>query len=190
MKVSGSFYVFSEGANWMCNEKDSRLVRLMTYLLVFSDFDSGRVSVTAGLVNAASQDLGLEESEVRECIDILSETALIPMYGIYRDGDRAPRHVIAENEYYVHANYFWHGSYDGRKRFMRWFVDDVSCKRNNELRRLGKKETQWLVEPLDKAFKEKLDEEYRKKKELEEKKRISAEKRAAKKAAKLAEQAV
>lgn len=190
MKVSGTFYVFSEGTNWMCHTEDVNQIRLMTYLLVFSDFDSGRISVNAGLVNAASQDLEISEDEVRTVIDILAVSVLIPKYGLYRDGDHDPRYVLEENEYYVHPAFFWHGSYDGRKRFMRWFADDVSAKRNNELRRRGIKETQWLVEPLDKKFKQQLDEEYMKKKEKEEKKRVAAEKRAAKKAAQLVEQSL
>ena len=190
MKVSGTFYVFSDGTNWMCHTQDVNQIRLMTYLLVFSDFDSGRISVNAGLVNAASQDLDITEDEVRTTMAILSDSVLMPKYSLYRDGDHEPRYVLEENEYYVHPSFFWHGSYDGRKRFMRWFADDISCKRNNELRRRGMKETQWLVDPVDKKFKQQLEDDYRKKKELEEKKRIAAEKRAAKKAAKLAEQSL
>lgn len=177
MKVSGTFYVFSEGTNWMCHTKDVNQIRLVTYLLVFSDFDSGRISVNAGLVNAASQDLELSEEEIRATIAVLSDSVLFPKYSLYQEGDHDPRYVLEENEYYVNPACFWHGSYDGRKRFMQWFAHDISAKRTTELRRLGVRETQWLIEPLDAEYKQALEDKYQKKKWLEERRKQAAEKR-------------
>ena len=177
MKISGTFYVFAKGTNWLCNTTDSTLVRVLVYLLSFSDYDSGHIVINAGIIAAMSQDLELSAEQINDAISELSMSVLYPLYGVYREADRSPRYVIKEDEYYIDPACFWHGTADGRRTFQRGFSDSVTMRRNTALRERNERETQWLVNPLDDSYREYLDEEYRKKKEKEERRRLAVEKR-------------